>query len=206
MQNWKYKLKRVNISYFEEKKRFLLVVFVMFLLIFVAFKLFQIAYAAYESSAKLNANIERALYILEEGGLSFNIDLNKIEPSVDPYVYKFSISNFQGSRHSDVDIEYQLSVRSTTNLPLVYELYRNQNYDDPSATNLFDSFIVQQDEDGAWYNFFEGKEKYLFSYEEDSTDIYTLVIYFNEEYKNTLDYADSLENIEVKLDSHQVTE
>lgn len=206
MHHWKYKLKNIHISHFEEKKRFLLVVLGMFLLIFVAFKLFQIAYAAYESSAKLNANIEKALYILEEGGLSFNIDLNKIEPSSSPYIYKFSISNFYGSKHSDVDIEYQLSIRSTTNLPLVYELYRNQNYDDSSAINLFDSFMVQQDEDGAWYNFFEGREKYFFSYNEDSTDIYTLVIYFDEQYKNVLDYADNLENIEVKIDSHQVIE
>ena len=206
MHHWKYKLKNIHISHFEEKKRFLLVVLGMFLLIFVAFKLFQIAYAAYESSAKLNANIEKALYILEEGGLSFNIDLNKIEPSSSSYIYKFSISNFYGSKHSDVDIEYQLSIRSTTNLPLVYELYRNQNYDDSSAINLFDSFMVQQDEDGAWYNFFEGREKYFFSYNEDSTDIYTLVIYFDEQYKNVLDYADNLENIEVKIDSHQVIE
>lgn len=206
MHHWKYKLKNIHISHFEEKKRFLLVVLGMFLLIFVAFKLFQIAYAAYESSAKLNANIEKALYILEEGGLSFNIDLNKIEPSSSPYIYKFSISNFYGSKHSDVDIEYQLSIRSTTNLPLVYELYRNQNYDGSSAINLFDSFMVQQDEDGAWYNFFEGREKYFFSYNEDSTDIYTLVIYFDEQYKNVLDYADNLENIEVKIDSHQVIE
>ena len=63
----------------------------MFLIIFLAIKLFQIAYASYESEAKLNANIEKALYILKEGGMEFNIDLDKIEPSTDPYIYKFSI-------------------------------------------------------------------------------------------------------------------
>ena len=84
-------LSKKNISYFEEKKRFLIVILVMFLLVFIAFKLFQIAYAAYESQARLNANIEQAMYILEEGGLNFNIDLDKIEPSPNPYIYKFSI-------------------------------------------------------------------------------------------------------------------
>lgn len=200
------KFKKENIAYFEEKKRFLIVIFVMFLIIFIAIKLFQIAYASYESEAKLNANIEKALYILKEGGMEFNIDLDKIEPSPDPYIYKFSVSNFNGNKHSDVDIEYTITLTTTTNLPLTYELYRNENYDDENATNLFKDMTVKQDIDGAWYNYLEGKEEYLFPYQEDKTDIYTLVVYFKEENKTTIDYADSIENIEVKLDSHQVTE
>ena len=200
------KFKKENIAYFEEKKRFLIVIFVMFLIIFLAIKLFQIAYASYESEAKLNANIEKALYILKEGGLEFNIDLDKIEPSPNPYIYKFSVSNFNGNKHSDVDIEYTITLTTTTNLPLTYELYRNENYDDENATNLFKDMTVKQDIDGAWYNYLEGKEEYLFPYQEDKTDIYTLVVYFKEENKTTIDYADSIENIEVKLDSHQVTE
>ena len=200
------KFKKENIAYFEEKKRFLIVILVMFLIIFLAIKLFQIAYASYESEAKLNANIEKALYILKEGGREFNIDLDKIEPSPDPYIYKFSISNFNGNKHSDVDIEYSITLTTTTNLPLTYELYRNENYDDENATNLFKDMTVKQDIDGAWYNYLEGKELYYFPYEEDKTDIYTLVIYFKEENKTTTDYADSIENIEVKLQSHQVTE
>lgn len=200
------KFKKENIAYFEEKKRFLIVIFVMFLIIFLAIKLFQIAYASYESEAKLNANIEKALYILKEGGMEFNIDLDKIEPSPNPYIYKFSVSNFNGNKHSDVDIEYTITLTTTTNLPLTYELYRNENYDDENATNLFKDMTVKQDIDGAWYNYLEGKEEYLFPYQEDKTDIYTLVVYFKEENKTTIDYADSIENIEVKLDSHQVTE
>ena len=200
------KLKKENISYFEEKKRFLIVILVMFILIVVAIKLLQIAYASYESQAKLNANIDKALYILKTGGMNFNIDLDKIEPSSKPYIYKFSISNFDGNRHSDVDIEYQMNITTTTNLPLTYELYRNENYDDENATNLFENMKTKQDVDGAWYNYLEGQEKYLFPYEEDKTDIYTLVVYFPESNKTTTEYADNLENIEVEIKSNQVTE
>lgn len=203
-RNWK--LAKSKISYFEEKKKFLIVILVMFLLICISLKLFQLAYAAYQSSSKLNANIDKALYILKEDGLKFNIDLNKIEPSSKPYVYKFSISNFDGNKHSDVDIEYQLGISTTTNLPLVYELYRNENYDNPNATNLLDEMKYVQDKDGAWYNTYTSKDKYLFKYTEDKTDIYTLVIYFKEELKNTIEYADVPENIEIKLNSYQVIE
>ena len=65
---------------------------------------------------------------------------------------------------------------------------------------------TKQDVDGAWYNYLEGQEKYLFPYEEDKTDIYTLVVYFPESNKTTTEYADNLENIEVEIKSNQVTE
>lgn len=200
------KFKKENIQYYEQKKRLLIVVLVMFLLIVLAVKLFQIAYASYESTAKLNANINKALYIIQEGDMDFNIDLNKIEPSNEPYIYKFSISNFDGNKHSQVDLEYQIDLRTTTNLPLTYKLYRNENYDDPNATNLFENVQIVQDTDGAWYNLAEGKDKYEFLYAETKTDIYTLVINFPKEYKNKLDYADNLDNIEIEIKSNQITD
>lgn len=200
------KLKKENITYYEEKKRLLIFVLVMFLLIVLAIKLFQVAYASYESQAKLNANINKALYILEEGGMDFNIDLNKIEPSDKPYIYKFSISNYKENKHSQVDIEYKIDLKTTTNLPLTYELYRNENYDDPNSKDLFNEVKTVQDVDGAWYNSLEGTEKYLFPYTEDKNDIYTLVIHFPKEYKTNTEYADNIENIEVSIKSNQVTE
>lgn len=200
------KFKKENIQYYEQKKRLLIVVLVMFLLIVLAVKLFQIAYASYESTVKLNANINKALYIIQEGDMDFNIDLNKIEPSNEPYIYKFSVSNFDGNKHSQVDLEYQIDLRTTTNLPLTYKLYRNENYDDSNATNLFENVQIVQDTDGAWYNLAEGKEKYEFLYTETKTDIYTLVINFPKEYKNKLDYADNLDNIEIEIKSNQITD
>ena len=140
------KLKKENIKYFEYKKRFLIVVIGLFLLIVLAIHLLQIAYASYESQAKLIADI---------------------------------------------------NIKTTTNLPLTIELYRNENYDDVGATNLFANAKTTQDEDGAWYNYLEGTEKYQFLYSEDETDIYTLVVYFPENYKDATDYADNIENIEV---------
>lgn len=198
------KLKKENIKYFEYKKRFLIVVIGLFLLIVLAIHLLQIAYASYESQAKLIADINKAIYLIEPSGMNFNIDTDKIEPSSKPYIYKFSISNFNTNKHSEVDIEYQLNFKTTTNLPLTIKLYRNENYDDVGATNLFANAKTIQDEDGAWYNYLEGTEKYQFLYSEDETDIYTLVVYFPENYKDATDYADNIENIEVEILSKQI--
>ena len=69
---------------------------------------------------------------------------------------------------------------------------------------LFANAKTTQDEDGAWYNYLEGTEKYQFLYSEDETDIYTLVVYFPENYKDATDYADNIENIEVEILSKQI--
>ena len=58
-------------KYYEEKRRFLLFVFLLFSLLFLAGYLFQVAYARYEVNTKLNANIKKALYILGTDNLSF---------------------------------------------------------------------------------------------------------------------------------------
>lgn len=193
-----------NIKFYEEKKRFLLFSFFTLLCLYLAVKLFGMAYASYQTSAKLNANIDRAIYLLDSTGMTFNIDPEQIVPSVDPYVYKFSVSNFSASSNSDIDIEYGIKVVTTTNLPLTFALYRNENYDDDGAINLFSVLRSVQDVDGAWYNIYEPSDKYVMEYSKQITDIYTLVIYFPKTYATNDDYANAIENIEVEIKSKQV--
>lgn len=200
----KFYTKFSNINYFEEKKRFLLFSLFLLLILYLSFKLFGVAYASYETKAKLNASIDRAIYLIDNEGMSFNIDPEQIIPSDDPYVYKFSISNFNATTRSDIDLLYELRVTTTTNLPLTFELYRNENYDDATAVNLFSSPRVAQDEDGAWYNIYEPSGVYEMLYAEEVTDIYTLVINFPKVYSSNVVYADSIENIEVMIKSKQM--
>lgn len=200
----KFYTKFSNINYFEEKKRFLLFSLFLLLILYLSFKLFGVAYASYETKAKLNASIDRAIYLIDNEGMSFNIDPEQIIPSDDPYVYKFSISNFNATTRSDIDLLYELRVTTTTNLPLTFELYRNENYDDATAVNLFSSPRVVQDEDGAWYNIYEPSGVYEMLYAEEVTDIYTLVINFPKVYSSNVVYADSIENIEVMIKSKQM--
>ena len=200
----KFYTKFSNVNYFEEKKRFLLFSLFLLLILYLSFKLFGVAYASYETKAKLNASIDRAIYLIDNEGMSFNIDPEQIIPSDDPYVYKFSISNFNATTRSDIDLLYELRVTTTTNLPLTFELYRNENYDDATAVNLFSSPRVAQDEDGAWYNIYEPSGVYEMLYAEEVTDIYTLVINFPKVYSSNVVYADSIENIEVMIKSKQM--
>lgn len=193
-----------SIDHIEEKCRFIKFVLLILVAIFLAFFLFKKAFASYQSYAKLNTNINKALYVLDVSSLNFNINPEQIIPSDTPYIYKFTISNFNASEHSDVDLTYRLSLITTTNLPLTYKLYRNENYDDLAATNLLMSSTPKQDEDGSWYNVFSPTTDYQFLYTEDKTDIYTLVITFPKNYKSNTLYADNIDNIELKIESSQM--
>ena len=193
-----------NISYVNEKGRFLLFVFFLIFILFVAYFLFQMAYARYEMNARLVANIDKALYIFDTDEVRFNLDPDGIVPSNDPYVYRFSVANFNETQNSDVDISYHVTIRTTTNLPITIQLYRNQLPTDSGAINLFNGVQNVQDEDGAWYHIYDVRDDYEMLYTNEVTDYYTIVINFPLVYASDTTYVNSIENIEVTLDSHQI--
>lgn len=196
--------KILSIRYFKEKAKLILFLLGFILILFFARYLFGLAYSRYEVRAKINANIDKALYIFEDEKISFNLDPNGIIPRDDPYTYKFSVSNFNASKESDVDISYKVSIRTTTNLPIQLKLYRNELYDSETSVNLLNGSSVVQDEDGTWYRVYQVSDEFEFFYTSKSTDVFTLVINFPSVYSENPIYADYIENIEVTLDSKQI--
>ena len=197
---WKFK----KSQYMNEKLRFLLFVFALFLTLFLARYLLGMAYARYEVRAKINADIDKALYIFESDQVSFNLQPLGIVPSSSVYTYSFSVSNFHGSRESDVDMSYKVKIRTTTNLPITVKLYRNELPDTPGATNILGGAVDARDEDNVWYHVYETVDSYNMAYINKVTDVYTIAISFPSSNSNNPLYADCLENIEVILESKQV--
>lgn len=193
------KKKIKNIKYLEEKKRLVIVGTFLIFVLFVAFWIFARSFASYQSNVKLNANIDQALYIFAGEKLSFNIDPDKIVPSSTPYIYKFSVSNFDANKQSDVNLEYTIDVKTTTNLPIQISLFRNG-----ADTNLLSNVSFETDSDGSWYKIFETSDTYKMNYVDKVTDVYTLQILFPAEYSQSVMYADAIENIEIILKSSQV--
>lgn len=199
-----FNLKNVKIKYANEKGRFLLFAFALLFILFVAYFLFRTAYGRYEMNGRLKSNIDKALYLFGTDEVQFNLEPSGIVPRDDPYVYRFSVSNFTETKDSDVDISYTVRVRTTTNLPIRVQLYRNELYDSAGAVNLFDGCRDVQDEDGAWYHVYEVDTEYEMMFSNRTTDVYSLVIYFPTIYANDTTYANSIENIEVTLNSKQM--
>ncbi len=196
--------RKMHIKYFEEKKRFLLFSVAILLLFFLAFYILNRTFGSYESNARLNAGIDQALYIFKDDELSFNLDPEQIVPSNDPYVYKFSVQNYDTDHDTDVDLQYTVDVRTTTNLPITVKLYRNELYNAAGATNLLGSPVIKKDSDNAFYRTYSTLGPYDMAYTAEVKDVYTIVIDYPVTYRDYEVYADYIENIEITLKSKQV--
>lgn len=187
----------------KTKKRFLIYSCLVLVLMILSMYILKV-YGNYQSDAYLNTNVVKAILLLNEDKLNFSIDTDGIVPSDKPYIYSFSIANYNDLKKSNVDLEYSLKMRTTTNIPVEYKLYRNEDYDSEGSVNLLESFSEVQDEDGSWYKIFDIKDKYSFDYKTKSKDIYSLVIYFPKIYAKNLDYTNLIDHIEITVDAKQI--
>ena len=130
------------------------------------------------------------------------IKLTDLQPSVTPYVYSFTVANNNGVDRTETSLEYTLSLRTTTNLPLQYELYLDEDYQDSSSTNLFDTSEIMVDDDGMYF-LKVSIPKRTFGYTQNEIDNYTLVIYFPYQYRD-YNYQNMIESIELIVDSKQI--
>ena len=119
---------------------------------------------------------------------------------------KYKKFNKKGEKTSEVDIEYVLSIVTTTNLPLRYELYENSNYQDSNAVNLItdSNTVTELDEDGTYFQTFTFEKEELF-FSTPTTNTYTLVVYFDQS-SNDAKYQDAVEGVRIIVDSKQIIE
>lgn len=176
---------------------------ILILCLIIVFRIFTLIWSRYESEATSNANVDIAFYLLKEDFQDMTLNLAKIFPRNDAYIYTFSIGNQDGDKTAEIDMTYDLTLRTTTNLPLTYELYMNQDYGENGATSIIQTNEVEQDDDGTYFRVMTTKEEELL-YKEPKTNVYTLVVHFPENY-NTTEYQDIIEMLEITVDSRQLT-
>lgn len=184
----------------------LLFILLLCVFIFVFTLLITKTFAGYVTDSKIKVEATTAVYIFEEGMLDFNIDLGKIVPNDEPYIYSFTISNFNSDKSSDVDISYTISLLSTTNLPLEFALYKNIDVIDSNSINLIDSNELVTDEDGSWYRLMNINQEFNLYRTNNSLDTYYLVVDFPKVYSVDESYSGLIDDVELKINSKQMVE
>lgn len=178
-----------------------LVILIICLLIVV--RLFTLVLSRYENISNTITKVDVAFYLLNEDYKTMTTNLSSIYPKDGVYVYTFSIGNEEGTKRAETDLTYDLKIRTTTNLPLTYELYKNQKYTDTGAKNIVKEDITKIDEHGTYFKTMTTNQEYL-KYEIGTTNTYQLVVNFPKIY-NEESYQDILEMIEITIDAKQVT-
>jgi hypothetical protein len=185
----------------NDKKIFLRKLIILLFCIFAIFFIVKFTFSKFKSDANVKVEIDAALYILDENYQSMNLKLDSIVPRSAPYEYTFIIANNDGEDRAEVNLEYTLSIVTTTNLPLEYELYLNGGEE-----NIIISDTIEKDsdeEDATYFRTLETESK-QFGFTEDASNTYKLVVYFPEVYKENKEYQDIIEGIEIRVDSKQI--
>lgn len=167
--------------------------------------LIPIAYSKLFSRNDSDFKIETAFYILNADYYNKEIYLDNLIPSDTPYVYDFKVSNNDGTNRLETKLEYNLKIITTTNLPLTYKLYMNEDYTQNDSVNIITNDTIEKSsEDGAYFRIMETANQ-IFDFTNDEENIYHLVVNFPKEY-DSFEYQDIIESITINIESKQIIE
>ncbi len=160
--------------------------------------------ARFETLSNSSANIQTAFYVIDDNYQSINLTLDAFQPQSNSYQYTFSVSNFKDGRLIETDAEYTVIVKTTTNLPLTISLYKNDNSTPRALVNIFTNSETVIDEYGTYFKKYTTDSEF-FGHFSQTTNTYTLSIEFPARYKEDDRYSDTIEAIEIAIDSKQKT-
>lgn len=169
----------------------------IFLLVVFIINIMEITYSKYSSSANGDAAANIAFFIVDVGTYENTISLNNLEPSNNDYIYKFTVNNFKNNKRTNVKLDYNFEFVTTTNLPLTYKIYKE------GTNNIITSNEIIQDGD-MYFNKLSTNEAGSFSYEENQTEEYTLVVNFPMTYNDKPDeYQGLIDSFMIKINATQ---
>lgn len=189
-----------------DRKIILKSLIIILLLIVIVFAAIQIrnTLARYESATSAERDVDVAFWIVGNSNVTKRLIIEDIYPSATPYEYTFTVSNFEDTKKAETDMEYELIITTTTNLPLQYAIKKNNNDDDCEITEE-----LYTDGDGTYYRKIEldkTSEEFKFEQGTDTTDTYVLKVTFPESYKTNFEYSSMIEDIKIELSAKQIIE
>lgn len=187
-------MKKIRINKLKLKNNVKYALILSILLVAVVF--FPSTLSKFQSNGSGDAKIDLAFSLLETDELVETISLTEILPDGKQYEYTFSVSNYNEEKRIDVNIQYDITIRTTTNLPIEYEIY------DSEGNKINTDFEIIKDEDGTYFNVLK-TDKRIVTYEEDSIEMYTLKYSLDSVY-NDSSYQDIIELITVEINAEQV--
>ena len=187
------------------KRRFLLVskLNVIFIIFVIIVYFCPVTLSKYESTSNGSAVSSIAYYVVGTDYQTDSIYLMGMIPRSEEYVYNFTVSNFDSDNNiAETDLSYDLSVVTTTNLPLEYELYISE--DGNSYSNAVSNDEIKLDDDNTYFRYLS-TNKISMLHTESKTYYYTLKVKFDSSYDSHI-YQDIIEGVRIIIDSKQILE
>ena len=136
-------------------------VLVVLILLLVVVRIIRYTFSIFESNSNGTANVNIAYYVLNDDYQEMTLNLGTLLPRDNPYVYTFSVANYNGLNRTDTKLEYNVKLRTTTNLPLQIELYENENYSDSGSQDILSVADTRADEHGTYFTTYTTPTSYF---------------------------------------------
>ena len=183
------------------KKKVFIVLIIISLIIIATVQITR-TLARYETVTTTQRDVDVAFWIVDNDFKSDRILIEEIYPSTTPFEYRFTVSNFNGTKSAETDLEYELTLTTTTNLPLSYVITKN-------GTTCTKTEELFSDEYGTVYRKIKLETEannLKMLHENDKTDTFILKATFPEGYSANEQYADLMEDVKIDLTARQVIE
>ena len=189
------------LSHFDKKLLLRLIVLSCLIIItLIVIRNYKFTKSKYETITDVEVTPTIAFFVTDVKSYNDSIKLEEIVPRSEPYLYSFTVSNFKDNKRANVDLTYSIEFITTTNLPLNFKLYR----EDDLENDITSSTSFTTDSNGMYYKHLFIEEVSSLKYSLDSTDTYILSVEFPEIYKsNPDDYSGVVELIEVYVHAEQ---
>lgn len=189
----------------NSRKQFLFLSIFLSLDLLLIFTIFKASNARFSSEATSSTKLDVALYALSSDVESFEIPLGNIVPSDEKNLFEFSIYNTDEEDNiTETKLTYDLKIIATTNIPLTYELYMDDNCSGDNGPNILNVHEPAVDDDGTYFLTMTTDTE-NFGYERKEVNHYCLFITFPKRY-NSYIYQDMMESIRVSIESKQIIE
>lgn len=185
--------KKIKINKIKLKK--ISIILGIILLVGGVMLFFPTTLSKYSSKATGNAKIDIVFSLLDTEALSQTITLDEIIPDDKFHTKTFAVKNYQDDYRIDINMIYNVVIKATTNLPIVYELYDENNL------LISDNNEIITDEYGTIFYTITSKEK-LFTHKKDDRDLYTIKYKLGSTY-NEEEYQDIIELLSIEINAKQ---
>lgn len=185
------------------KKRFILSLKMILLIILFTgvFILIPNGLSKYQSIIGSKVNIDMAFYVIGTSMATESLVMNDVSPSEEPYIYTFTVQNYDERGRIETKASYTINITTTTNIPFQYEIYK---INDSTKEKIELEETITQDEDLMYFRNITMKS-FEFDFKDNQTDLYQLYIYYPIEY-DSYEFQNIVENINITIESKQMLE
>ncbi len=186
----------------KKKLKKSIIILLLIAIIIIAIIFITNTLSRYETVATSDKDLDVAFWMLHDDFQSANMIIKDIYPSNNSFDYSFSVSNFEAdedgtiNKRAETDLEYDLKITTTTNLPLEYVIEKNGEI-------LTTQQNITTDEDGTYYREIIIEPSQMVQ-GEDLTDEYTIKVTFPKENDTNAEYSDLIEYIKLDINAEQI--